>query len=73
MGIMISIPCRKCGSITIRKNGKTENGDQKYHCKACGFYGTLATHEEKQKKNSNLQKNFSVSGFLSAGCLTGRS
>ena len=47
---MIGIPCRKCGSINIRKNGKTENGDRKYHCKNCNFYGTLVTQEEKQKK-----------------------
>ena len=51
---MIGIPCRKCGSINIRKNGKTENGDQKYHCKDCGFYGTLVTQEEKQKKKEEL-------------------
>ena len=51
---MIGIPCRKCGSINIRKNGRTKNGAQKYHCKDCGFYGTLDTQEEKQKKKEEL-------------------
>ncbi len=51
---MIGIPCRKCGSINIRKNGKTKHGDQKYHCKDCNFYGTLVTQEEKQKKKEEL-------------------
>ncbi|HAO20862.1 MAG TPA: hypothetical protein DCQ37_10620, partial [Desulfobacteraceae bacterium] len=27
---------------------------QKYHCKACNFYGTLVTQEEKQKKKEEL-------------------
>ena len=51
---MITITCRKCGSEKIRKNGFTEGGAQKYHCKACGFYGTLVTQEEKQKKKEEL-------------------
>jgi len=51
---MINIPCRKCGSINIRKNGTTAGGAQKYHCKACNFYGTLVTQEEKQKKKEEL-------------------
>jgi transposase-like protein len=51
---MINTPCRKCGSINIRKNGLTAAGTQKYHCKACDFYGTLNTQEEKQKKKEEL-------------------
>ncbi len=51
---MISIPCRKCGSTDVRKNGLTGGGAQKYHCKTCGFYGTLVTQEEKQKKKEEL-------------------
>ena len=51
---MITITCRKCGSEKIRKNGFTNGGAQKYHCKACGFYGTLVTQEEKQKKKEEL-------------------
>jgi transposase-like protein len=33
--------CTKCQSENIVKNGKTEAGRQKYHCKACSAYGTL--------------------------------
>jgi transposase-like protein len=33
--------CTKCQSENIVKNGKTKAGRQKYHCKACGAYGTL--------------------------------
>jgi IS1 family transposase len=51
---MINISCRKCGSTDIRKNGLTNGGAQKYHCKACKFYGTLVTQEEKQKKKEEL-------------------
>ena len=51
---MITITCRKCGSEKIRKNGFTNGGAQKYHCKACGFYGTLITQEEKQKEKEAL-------------------
>ena len=54
---MISIPCRKCGSINIQKNGRTKEGAQKYHCKACNFYGTLNTQKEKyQKKEKVIEK-----------------
>jgi transposase-like protein len=51
---MITVLCRKCGSIRIRKNGKTKTGAQKYHCKACHFYGTLTTSEEKQKEKERI-------------------
>ena len=51
---MINISCRKCGSTDIRKNGLTGAGAQKYHCKACTFYGTPVTQEEKQKKKEEL-------------------
>lgn len=37
--------CNKCASINICKNGKTANGKQKYHCKACNAYGTLHPHQ----------------------------
>jgi transposase-like protein len=51
---MINICCRKCGSINIKKNGHTKSRAQKYHCKACNFYGTLITQEEKQKEKDRL-------------------
>jgi IS1 family transposase len=30
--------CKKCGSTTIVKNGRTATGQQQYHCRACGVY-----------------------------------
>jgi transposase-like protein len=51
---MINVPCKKCGSPDIRKNGRTKAGAQKYHCKSCGFYGTIGNREEKQKKKEEL-------------------
>ena len=33
--------CRKCGRISIIKNGRTKAGKLKYHCKDCQAYGTL--------------------------------
>ena len=37
---------------------KTENraGAQKYHCKDCGFHGTLVTQKEKQKKKEDVME-----------------
>lgn len=31
------IECHKCGSIEIRKEGKTVDGRQRYKCKCCGY------------------------------------
>ena len=38
---IITHSCRKCGSLDLVKNGRDYKGDQKYHCKTCGRYGTL--------------------------------
>ena len=51
---MINILCRKCGSMNIRKNGLTTTGAQKYHCRACNFYGTLTPQAEKQKEKEQV-------------------
>jgi transposase-like protein len=40
---MIAITGRKCGSLNLRKNGRTRTGQQKFHCKNCNAYGTLDT------------------------------
>jgi transposase-like protein len=34
--------CPKCGSKNLARNGHDYKGTQKYHCKSCGRYGTLA-------------------------------
>ncbi|MCO6450590.1 MAG: IS1 family transposase [Caldilineales bacterium] len=33
--------CPECSSENIVKNGHDYKGAQKYHCHACGSYGTL--------------------------------
>ena len=33
--------CPQCKSSKIKKNGKAENGKQKYHCHDCKAYGVL--------------------------------
>jgi len=40
---MITEPltCTRCGSSKLTRNGKTKTGKQKFHCQACGCYGTL--------------------------------
>lgn len=54
---MIAIPCRRCGSTAIRKNGHTSTGHQKYHCRACTFYGTLTTqHDERAKTYTQVMQ-----------------
>jgi transposase-like protein len=45
---MIAIPCRRCGSTHLRKNGRTASGQQKFHCKTCNFYGTLDTKDQER-------------------------
>lgn len=45
---MIAFTCRRCGSTDLRKNGRTKSGQQKFHCKACNFYGTLDTKEQER-------------------------
>jgi len=38
---IVTHTCPKCGSEKLVKNGHDYKGDQKYHCKRCGRYGTL--------------------------------
>jgi len=38
---IVTHTCRKCGSDNLVRNGHDYKGDQKYHCKSCGRYGTL--------------------------------
>ena len=38
---IVTHTCPKCGSEQLVRNGHDYKGDQKYHCKACGGYGTL--------------------------------
>lgn len=38
---IITYECPTCGSADLVKNGHDYKGCQKYHCRACGRYGTL--------------------------------
>jgi transposase-like protein len=40
---MLALTCRRCGSVNLRKNGRTKDGRQQVHCKDCNFYSTLDT------------------------------
>jgi transposase-like protein len=54
---MIGIPCRRCGSLNLRRNGRTATGQQKFHWKDCNAYGTLDTKEqERQVKRATVEK-----------------
>ena len=54
---MIAITCRRCGSTNLRKNGRTATGQQKFHCKACNFYGTLDTRDqERAQRRATVEK-----------------
>ena len=39
--LIVTKTCPECESDNIIKNGKDYKGDQKFHCHACGTYGTL--------------------------------
>jgi transposase-like protein len=60
---MITILCRKCGSPHIRKNGHTKAGAQKYHCRACGFYGTLETQDAHRTARDDLVTRLTQEGL----------
>ena len=45
---MIALHCRRCGSVNVRKNGRTATGQQKFHCKDCNAYGTLDTRDQER-------------------------
>ena len=51
---MIALPCRKCGSTNIAKNGHTKAGTQKYYCKSCGFSGSLMTKDNERTQRREL-------------------
>jgi len=54
---MIAIACRRCGSTQLRKNGRAASGQQKFHCKACNFYGTLDTKEQQRaQRQATVEK-----------------
>ena len=39
---VITYQCSECHSLNLEKNGKDYKGSQKYHCRDCNHYGTLA-------------------------------
>jgi hypothetical protein len=53
--------CPECESDNIVKNGKDSKGDQKFHCHACGAYGTLDPTgrytPERKEESSGLTRN----------------
>jgi transposase-like protein len=55
---MIGVPCRRCGSVRLRKNGRTKDGRQQVHCKDCNFYSILdsldATRAEQRATAERL-------------------
>ena len=59
---MIAYTCRRCHSTKLQKNGRTKTGQQKFHCKACGFYGTLdtldaeRTHRRQMAEQLHLER-----------------
>ncbi len=59
----LSIPrraCPRCGSYRTVYNGTTPTGKQKYHCRACGRYGTFAPDRtRKTPDNDNGSANTS--------------
>ena len=42
---IVTYDCPACGSLDLVKNGHDYKGSQKFHCKSCGLYGTLASRK----------------------------
>ena len=60
--------CPHCQSTSLKKNGTTAKGKQKYHCPACGKYGTLNptvryTEERKEEVLKAYQERASLRGL----------
>ena len=51
--------CPKCGSTDMVKNGHDYKGDQKYHCKHCGGYGTLQA-QQRYDEQTRTQVKYAV-------------
>ena len=61
---MIAITCRRCGSTQLRKNGRTASGQQKFHCKACNYYGTLDTLDQERAQRRATVENLHLERLL---------
>jgi IS1 family transposase/transposase-like protein len=59
---IVTYVCSRCESPNIVRNGHDYKGGQKYHCKACGRYGTLnaqpgyATPVREQARRGLLER-----------------
>ena len=67
---MIAITCRKCGSVNLRKNGRTTTGQQKFHCKDCNASGTLDTKDQeradKRTTIDHYNRELGCTGYLAS-------
>ena len=59
--------CPKCNSVDIIKNGHDYKGAQKFHCKACGAYGTL--DKKGPSAQTKQQQGFGGAQPTPHGCL----
>lgn len=60
---MIGYTCRYCGSTNLRKNGRTANGQQKFHCKDCNAYGTLDTKTDEREQRRQVAAQLAAEGL----------
>src|SRR5262245_36071458 len=51
---MISLGCRRCGSVNLVKNGRTQSGQQKVKCNDCHFFGTLELRSNQKERRKEL-------------------
>ena len=64
---MINIPCGKCGSMNIGKNGTAAAGSRNITAEPAIFTGHPSFRKRNRAKNRDLQKNFFADAFRSAG------
>ncbi len=48
------MPCKKCDSTNIVKNGRTPAGQQTYHCRDCGMYTVTDERAKERAATMNL-------------------
>lgn len=56
------VSCRRCGSVNLRKNGRTRNGRQQVYCNDCHFYSTLDTLADARAQQRALIEQLRAAG-----------
>jgi len=57
-----SVTCRRCGSVNLRKSGRTKDGRPQIYCRDCNFYCTLDTLAASRAQQRTLVEQLRAEG-----------